>query len=114
MTIRFFQIQIVTNGDLNTVLNFSCFSFIRLHSVLLLLESSLFGLFVIAIMIDQMHAILFDESAIESIQLKGGYRANRPRFMLLSEVCGRGHPIFWLLPCSDIKRYDTPLLSHEV
>lgn len=29
-----------------------------LHSVLLLLESGLFGLFVVAIMVDQLHAIL--------------------------------------------------------
>lgn len=29
-----------------------------LHSVILLLESGLFGLFVIAIMVDQLHAIL--------------------------------------------------------
>ena len=29
-----------------------------LHSVILLLESGLFGLFVVAIMVDQLHAIL--------------------------------------------------------
>lgn len=81
---------------------------------MLLLESSLFGLFVIAIMIDQMHAILYDDTSVEAAQTKANYRANRPKLMLLREVCGRGHPILWLLPCSEVKIYDTPLLSHEV
>lgn len=86
----------------------------RLHSVLLLLESALFGLFVIAIMVDQMHAILYDETAIEALQLKG-YRPYRPKLMLLKDVCG-AHPALWLIPCSSInnKKYDTPLLSHDV
>lgn len=65
-------------------------------------------------MIDQMHAILYDETAVEAVQLKGGYRTHRPKLMLLSEVCGRGHPLLWLLPCSEVRKYDTPLLSHEV
>lgn len=84
--------------------------------MLLLLESALFGLFVIAIMVDQMHAILYDETAVEAVQLKGLYRPHRPKIMLLSDVCGRGHPALWLLPCTGInsKKYDTPLLSHDV
>lgn len=45
-----------------------------LHSVILLLESGLFGLFVVAIMVDQLHAILYDETAIEQLQMKGSYR----------------------------------------
>lgn len=61
-----------------------------------------------------MHAILYDETAVEAVQLKGGYRPNRPKLMLLSEVCGRSHPLLWLLPCSEVRKYDTPLLSHEV
>lgn len=88
----------------------------RLHSVLLLLESALFGLFVIAIMVDQMHAIMYDETAVEAVQLKGLYRPYRPKYMLLADVCGRGHPALWLLPCAgnNGKKYDTPLLSHDV
>lgn len=95
----------------------------RLHSVLLLLESALFGLFVIAIMVDQMHAILYDETAVESVQLKGQFRPTyRPKLMRLAEVCGRGHPALWLLPCthsgqhhhgSSRGSYEVPLL-HDV
>lgn len=96
----------------------------RLHSVLLLLESALFGLFVIAIMVDQMHAILYDETAVESVQLKGQFRPTyRPKLMRLAEVCGRGHPALWLLPCtnsgqhshhsSSRSSYEVPLL-HDV
>lgn len=91
--------------------------YFRLHSVLLLLESALFGLFVIAIMVDQMHAIMYDETAVEAVQLnKGLYRPYRPKYMLLADVCGRGHPALWLLPCAgnNGKKYDTPLLSHDV
>lgn len=91
-----------------------------LHSVLLLLESALFGLFVIAIMVDQMHAIMYDEIAVEEVQMRsgGGFGSNRmarPKMALLSEVCGRGSPLLWLLPCTTVsKKYDTPLLSHDV
>lgn len=86
-----------------------------LHSVLLFLESALFGLFVIAIMVDQIHAILYDETAVEAVQQKGGYK-NRPKMALLSDVCGRGPILFWFLPCSNVssKKYDAPLLSHDV
>lgn len=89
-----------------------------LHSVLLLLESALFGLFVIAIMFDQLTAIFQDETAIEAIQNRGPHRTNRAKIMLLREICGRGHPIFWLLPCTTVSNYhkmrDTPLLSHDI
>lgn len=87
-----------------------------LHSVLLVLESALFGLFVIAILVDQMHAILYDETAVEAVQQKGSYsRYNRPKLALLADVCGRGHPFLWLFPCTTLnKKYDEPLLSHEV
>ncbi|EAA12271.2 AGAP008493-PA, partial [Anopheles gambiae str. PEST] len=87
-----------------------------MHSVLLLLESVLFGLFVVAIMVDQMHAILYDETAVEAVQQKGPYRIHRPKMALLAEVCGRGHPMLWMLPCTSLNRkhHDVPLLSHDV
>lgn len=92
-----------------------------LHSILLLLESALFGLFVIAIIIDQLNAIFQDETAIEAIQNRGPYRNHRKKIALLREICGRGHPISWLLPCSTNTNYhhhhrvrDTPLLSHDI
>lgn len=87
-----------------------------LHSVLLFLESTLFGLFVICIMVDQMHAILYDETAVEQVQQKGR-QSYKPKMALLKEVCGRGPVVMWFLPCasgSAARKYDTPLLSHDV
>lgn len=105
-----------------------------LHSVILLLESGLFGLFVIAIMVDQLHAILCkkfaklsklrlkfqlsdDETAIEQLRNKGSYRPNRPKLSLMAEVCGtRSHPLCWVFPCTGLnnRKYDVPLLNHDV
>ncbi|XP_017059326.1 palmitoyltransferase ZDHHC3 [Drosophila ficusphila] len=89
-----------------------------IHSVILMLVSALFGLFVTAIMVDQLHAILYDETAVEAIQQKGAYRPNRRKYQLLADVFGRGHPALWLLPCTSLNHasryHDTPLLSHEV
>lgn len=85
-----------------------------LHSVLLFLESTLFGLFVICIMVDQLHAIMYDETAVEQVQQRGR-QSLKPKMVLLKEVCGRGNVITWILPCSSVARKrDTPLLSHEV
>ena len=91
-----------------------------LHCVTLVLESGLFGMFVIAILIDQFQAILGDETAVERVQgIQQRYHKNTPRmFTLLSQVCGKSHPIFWLLPCHNPPRYsfrkDTYLIDHEV
>lgn len=86
-----------------------------LHSVLLFLESTLFGLFVCCIMVDQMHAILYDETAVEQVQQRGRPQAFRPKMALLKEVCGRGPIFMWFLPCTGVvRKYDTPLLSHDV
>lgn len=107
-----------------------------LHSVILLLESGLFGLFVVAIMVDQLHAILCkylkakyllslfsynflldDETAIEQLQMRGTYRPNRPKLSLMAEVCGnRTHPMCWIFPCTGLnnRKYDVPLLNHDV
>lgn len=83
--------------------------------MLLLLVSSLFGLFVIAIMIDQLSAIFYDETPIEALQFRGAYRITNPKLLLLADVFGNMHPLFWLFPCTEpIKTYDTPLISHEV
>lgn len=88
-----------------------------LHSVLLFLESALFGLFVVCIFFDQMQAILYDETAVEQVQQRGR-QSHKPKMALLKEICGRGPVFMWLLPCSSVTRhrqYDsTPLLSHDV
>ncbi|XP_034943900.1 palmitoyltransferase ZDHHC7 [Chelonus insularis] len=91
-----------------------------LHSVILVLESALFGMFVVAILVDQFQAILGDETAIERLQGGHHYHHHKSRraFTLLSQVCGKSHPIFWLLPCHNPPRYsfrrDDRLLDHQV
>lgn len=86
-----------------------------MHSILLLLESVLFGLFVCAILVDQLQAIFTDETAIDAKQQTGVWRSHKPKLTLLRDVCGRGHPILWLLPCQSIHRKQgEPLLTHDV
>ena len=93
--------------------------FFSLHCVILLLESTLFGLFVVAILIYQFQAIFDDETAIEKVQGTHNHRKNKRIYTLLSQVCGKSHPIFWLLPCHNPPTYsyyrrDDPLLLHQV
>ncbi|KAK3793222.1 hypothetical protein RRG08_014322 [Elysia crispata] len=77
------------------------------HSIVLVVESILFGLFVIAIGCDQMSAILNDETAVEHVKKEGPARARKSRIVLLQEVFGRGHPITWLWPFY-VDRYRQP------
>ena len=96
------------------------------------MESVLFGMFVIAIACDQFEAIFSDETLVEQAKkqvshaivqfrapiissLQGPFRPRRPRLALLSEVCGRGHPLMWLLPCHSGENisYD-PLPNYDV
>ncbi|XP_035696431.1 palmitoyltransferase ZDHHC3-like [Branchiostoma floridae] len=71
------------------------------HSVILTIEAILFGLFVSAIMCDQLSAIFTDETAVEQIQKRGRERERprKPKMALLAEVFGRGKPLLWLCPC---------------
>ncbi|KAG8191560.1 hypothetical protein JTE90_021165 [Oedothorax gibbosus] len=85
-----------------------------IHTVLLLIESILFGVFVIAIMCDQFQAILSDETAIEHLQKKGPHRPRKPKMALLSEVFGRGSPLLWAFPCQSAPRNIENLASYEV
>ncbi|CAG0899707.1 unnamed protein product [Darwinula stevensoni] len=63
-----------------------------IHSVILVLESLLFGMFVIAIMVDQFSAIMSDETAVEQVQKAGPYRPRKPAMALLSEVAAEEEP----------------------
>lgn len=86
-----------------------------LHCVILVLESALFGMFVSAILVDQFQAIFSDETAVEQVQHQGPFRPQRPKLALLTEVCGRGHPVLWLLPCAGASHHrEEPLLNHDV
>jgi hypothetical protein len=78
-------------------------------------ESALFGIFASAILMDQFQAIFSDETAVEQVQHQGPFRPHKPKLALLTEVCGHGHPVLWLLPCVGVSRHlDEPLLSHDV
>lgn len=86
--------------------------------MILVLEATLFGLFVVAILIYQFQAILDDETAVEKVQGIHSHHKNRHAFALFAQVCGKSHPIFWLLPCySPPRRFsyrDFRLIDHEV
>nr|XP_022327665.1 palmitoyltransferase ZDHHC3-like [Crassostrea virginica] len=69
-----------------------------IHSVLLVVESLLFGMFVLAIGCDQLSAILSDETAVEHVKKEGPARPKKSSFVLMQEVFGRGHPALWLFP----------------
>ncbi|XP_018336227.1 palmitoyltransferase ZDHHC3 isoform X2 [Agrilus planipennis] len=86
-----------------------------MHSIILLLECILFGLFVLIILINQVQAIFEDETGVEQTQNMGNYRPRKPRLALLSDVCGRQYPILWLFPCTSVsKKFDTPLIDYHV
>ena len=89
-----------------------------LHSVILGLESVLFGLFVFAIGCDQFEAIFSDETLVEQAKKQGPYRPRKPKMALLAEVFGRNqHPIAWLLPCGIRKsgiRHIEPSVDYTV
>lgn len=84
------------------------------HSVILSIESFLFGIFVFAILCDQFQAILSDETSIEQLQKKGPHRPRKPKLALMAEICGRGPPIMWLLPCHNIGHKVDNLASYDV
>ncbi|TRY78373.1 hypothetical protein TCAL_01698 [Tigriopus californicus] len=85
-----------------------------LHSVILCLESALFGMFVVAIGCDQFEAIFSDETLVEQAKRQGPYRPRKPKMALLAEVCGRGHPLTWLLPCQSVPRGIEPIHHYSV
>ena len=77
-----------------------------------MLESVLFGMFVIAIGCDQFEAIFTDETLVEQAKLKRSkglaFKPRRPKMALMAEVFGKGiHPAAWLLPCYSLPRHYT-------
>eukprot|EP00095_Tigriopus_kingsejongensis_P004236 snap_masked-scaffold711_size108467-processed-gene-0.7 protein:Tk04236 transcript:snap_masked-scaffold711_size108467-processed-gene-0.7-mRNA-1 annotation:"palmitoyltransferase zdhhc7" len=85
-----------------------------LHSIILSLECVLFGMFVIAIGCDQFEAIFSDETLVEQAKRQGPYRPRKPKMTLLAEVCGRGHPLTWFLPCHTLPRTTEPIYHYSV
>ncbi|KAL5965192.1 Palmitoyltransferase ZDHHC7 [Taenia solium] len=96
-----------------------------IHSIVLVVISCLFGLFVFAILSDQLSAIFNDETAVEHVQRvnprgdrkqmqrllngedgdpeSGGYR-KLSKYELLRDVCGSGPLWLWPLPCLHPRR----------
>ncbi|XP_058877647.1 palmitoyltransferase ZDHHC7 [Acipenser ruthenus] len=79
--------------------------FIIAHYIILLVESILFGVFVMVIFYDQLVSIISDETPIEQVRNrlmkdKGASRPHpcKPTLALLREVFGRGSMLCWLLP----------------
>jgi len=73
-----------------------------IHTVVLSVECSLFGLFVLAVICDQLQAIFSDETIIEALQRRGSARRRKKlgKCQLLSRVCGPNiHWTLWTLPC---------------
>ncbi|CAJ0584449.1 unnamed protein product, partial [Mesorhabditis spiculigera] len=73
-----------------------------LHTIVLSIESLLFGMFVIAVSCDQLQAIWHDETAVEAVQRRGlrSTRRKKSSWAALTQVCGHGGLLTWLLPCS--------------
>ncbi|XP_075927428.1 palmitoyltransferase ZDHHC3-like isoform X1 [Petromyzon marinus] len=73
------------------------------HTIVLLVESLLFGIFVIVILYDQLMSVLADETAVEQLMKQASRDARRPRrrsgMAVLREVFGRGYIALWLCPC---------------
>jgi len=81
-----------------------------IHTVLLSTICAIFGIFVVAIMFNQLYAIFRDETMVESVQRRGSIR-RRPEFnkrQLLARVCGPNiHWSLWMLPCISLPaKYD--------
>ncbi|VDD75784.1 unnamed protein product [Mesocestoides corti] len=91
-----------------------------IHSVILVIISCLFGLFVFAIFSDQLSAIFNDETAVEHVQRvnprgggghstfddveSGGHR-KLTKLELLRDVCGPGPMWLWPVPCLHARRH---------
>lgn len=75
-----------------------------LHTIVISIESALFGMFVIAVSCDQLQAIWNDETAVEAVQRRGVRvpRRQKSSWNALSQVCGYGGLLTWLLPCSNV------------
>jgi len=74
------------------------------HSIIICIESCLFGIFVITVFIDQIQSIFSDRSLIDTLKLDENLRTIPqtlpPKRVLLRKVFGSGPLIFWLLPCA--------------
>lgn len=106
----------------------------RIHSIIICIESCLFGLFVIAIFADQIQSIRNDRSLIDALKMDEATRTSSqvlpPAKILFRKVFGPGKNsinnrsinlrslligpmILWLLPC-DLKTSSSNLDPHNL
>jgi len=82
------------------------------HSIIICIESCLFGIFVITVFIDQVHSILNDRSLIDALKLDEKSRMTPQTLpssqVLLRKVFGSGPLICWLVPCDLKSSHSTP------
>jgi hypothetical protein len=66
----------------------------RIHSIIICVESCLFGLFVVTIFVDQVHSIVNDRSLIDTLKLDENSRMSPqilpPAKLLFRKVFGPG------------------------
>ena len=60
----------------------------------------------------QFEAIFTDETLVEQAKKQGPYRPRKAKRALLAEVCGRGHPLVWLLPCHNVGSSFEPVTNN--
>ncbi|CAF3052351.1 unnamed protein product [Rotaria sp. Silwood2] len=77
-----------------------------IHSIVLCIESCLFGIFVITVFVDQIQSIINDRSLIDALKLDESSRTSQrtlpPKRVLFQNIFGSGPMILWLFPC-DLK-----------
>jgi hypothetical protein len=92
-----------------------------IHTVGLSLVCATFGIFVVAIMFNQLYAIFREETMIESVQKRNSIlrrnsarqRSELSKCELLGDVCGQNiHWTLWMLPCFSLPtRHDVVRFS---
>ncbi len=67
---------------------------ISIHSIVICIESCLFGIFVITVLADQIHSIINDRSLIDTLKLDENARTAQqilpPKRVLFRKVFGSG------------------------
>ena len=70
------------------------FCFISIHSIVICIESCLFGIFVVTVLVDQIHSIVNDRSLIDTLKLDDNSRMAQqmlpPKLILFRKVFGSG------------------------
>ncbi|XP_022901681.1 palmitoyltransferase ZDHHC3 isoform X1 [Onthophagus taurus] len=67
---------------------------------LLLIISSIYLMFSVAILTDQLHGICADRTVIERLAKSGPFRPETTKKSRMEDVCGNQPKICWICPCS--------------